>query len=227
MSGKLTVIGTPIGNFGDCSQRVLDSLKASETILAEDTRRTISLLNHFQLGKKEMISFSQQKERFKTDQIIQQLKADKSIALVSDAGMPSVSDPGAYLIDACHKNEIEVDVIPGPSAVTVAYTASGFSGPFIFEGFLGRDKKLRRYLRTIKDEKRHIIFYESPFRLIKCLDDILNILGDREVFIAREMTKMYQEFFRGACSQAITKFENEVKGELTVIIKGDVNNGKV
>src|SRR6056297_1694048 len=104
MSGKLVIVGTPIGNFGDCSTRVLEALKESDTILAEDTRRTILLLNHFQLGKKEMISFSQQKERFKTDQIIRQLKANKSIALVSDAGMPGVSDPGAFLIDTCHKN---------------------------------------------------------------------------------------------------------------------------
>jgi len=222
MTGKLTVIGTPIGNFGDCSQRVLGSLKEANIILAEDTRRTVVLLNHFQLGKKQMISFSQQKERLKTAPIIQQLQSGHSITLVSDAGMPGVSDPGAYLIDACHKNGIEVDVIPGPSAVTVAYTASGFNGAFIFEGFLGRDKKLRRYLRTIKEEKRHIIFYESPFRLIKCLNNIMNILGDREIFIAREMTKIHQEFFRGTCSQAITKYENEVKGELTVIIKGDV-----
>jgi len=222
MNGRLIIVGTPIGNLNDCSERVLETLKATDTILAEDTRRTITLLNHFQLGKKELISFSQQKEKVKTDQIIQQLRSGKTMALVSDAGMPCISDPGAYLIDACHDNGIVVDVIPGPSALTVAYAASGFRGPFIFEGFLGRDKKLRRYLRTIKDEKRHVIFYESPFRLIKCLKEIINIIGDREIFIAREMTKMHQEFFRGKCSAAFERFKDEVKGELTVIIKGDV-----
>ncbi|MFP4461022.1 MAG: 16S rRNA (cytidine(1402)-2'-O)-methyltransferase [Thermotogota bacterium] len=222
MKGQLIIIGTPIGNLSDCSPRVLESLKASDSILAEDTRRTITLLNHFQIGKKNLISFSQQKERQKTEQIIQQLKDGNSFALVTDAGMPSVSDPGAFLIEACHKNGIEVDVIPGPCALTVAYAASGFTGPFIFDGFLGRDKKLRRYLRTIKEEKRNIIFYESPYRLIKCINEIMNILGDRELFIAREMTKMHQEFFRGKCSQALLKFKDEIKGELTVIIKGDV-----
>jgi len=222
MSGKLTVVGTPIGHFGDCSQRVLEALKEANTILAEDTRRTIQLLNHFELGKKDLISFSQQKERFKTDGIIEKLKSGEVIALVSDAGMPTVSDPGSLLIAACHKNGIEIDVIPGPSALTVAYAASGFSGPFIFEGFLGRDKKLRRYLRTIKDEKRNVIFYESPFRLCKCLKEILTILGDREVFIAREMTKMHQEYYRGTCTDALEKYQGEVKGEITVIIRGDV-----
>jgi len=222
MSGKLIVVGTPIGHFGDCSQRILEALKDSDIILAEDTRRTIPLLNHFELGKKELISFSQQKERFKTDGIIEKLKSGEVIALVSDAGMPTVSDPGSLLIAACHKNGIEIDVIPGPSALTVAYAASGFSGPFIFEGFLGRDKKLRRYLRTIKDEKRNVIFYESPFRLCKCLKEILTILGDREVFIAREMTKMHQEYYRGTCTDALEKYQGEVKGEITVIIRGDV-----
>ncbi len=222
MSGKLVIVGTPIGNFGDCSTRVLEALKESNTILAEDTRRTVTLLNHFQLGKKELISFSQQKERFKTEGIIEKLKANQQIALVSDAGMPTVSDPGSLLIAACHENGIDIDVIPGPSALTVAYAASGFSGPFIFEGFLGRDKKLRRYLRTIKEEKRNIIFYESPFRLVKCLNEILAILGDREVFIAREMTKIYQEFYRGKCSEALQQFQGEIKGEITVIIRGDV-----
>src|SRR6056297_1519376 len=222
MNGRLIIVGTPIGNLIDCSERVLETLKTSDTILAEDTRRTITLLNHFQLGKKELISFSQQKEKVKTDQVIQQLRSGKTMVLVSDAGMPCISDPGAYLIDACHDNGIVIDVVPGPSALTVAYAASGFSGPFIFEGFLGRDKKLRRYLRTIKDEKRNVIFYESPFRLCKCLKEILTILGDREVFIAREMTKMHQEYYRGTCTDALEKYQGEVKGEITVIIRGDV-----
>ncbi len=227
MSGQLTIIGTPIGHFGDCSPRVLEALKNSDTILAEDTRRTMVLLNHFQLGKKELISFSQQKERTKSAMIIEKLKSGEQVALVSDAGMPCVSDPGSYLVEACYAHEIDVDVIPGPSAFVLAYAASGFGGSFIFEGFLGRDKKLRRYLRTLIGEKRNVIFYESPFRLNKCLTDIFNILGDREIFIAREMTKLHQEFYRGKCSQALMKFKDEVKGELTVIIRGDVNNGEV
>ncbi|HPF16277.1 MAG TPA: 16S rRNA (cytidine(1402)-2'-O)-methyltransferase [Thermotogota bacterium] len=222
MSGQLTIVGTPIGNFGDCSPRALESLKNADTILAEDTRRTMVLLNHFQLGKKELISFSQQKERLKSEMIIEKLKTGQQIALVSDAGMPCVSDPGSFLVEACYDHGIDVEVIPGPSAFVLAYAASGFGGSFIFEGFLGRDKKLRRYLRTLIGEKRHVIFYESPFRLNKCLSDILNILGDREVFVAREMTKMHQEFFRGKCSQALIKFSDEIKGELTVIIRGDV-----
>ncbi len=227
MSGKLVIIGTPVGNLEDFSIRSIKALKEAGLILAEDTRRTIVLLNHYEIGKKELISFSQQKERMKSDNIVQRLISGENIALVSDAGMPCISDPGALLVDKCHKNGIEVDVIPGPSAVTIAYSASGWSGAFIFEGFLGRDKKLRRYLRTIKEEKRNIIFYESPFRLIKCLKDILEILDDREVFVAREMTKLHQEFFRGKCSQALEHFKGEIKGEITVIIRGVINDGEV
>lgn len=227
MSGKLVIIGTPVGNLEDFSIRAIKALKEADLVLAEDTRRTIMLLNHYEIGRKELISFSQQKERMKSDHVLQRLISGENIAMVSDAGMPCISDPGALLVDKCHQNGVEVDIIPGPSAVTIAYSASGLSGSFIFEGFLGRDKKLRRYLRTITEEKRHIIFYESPFRLIKCLKDILFILGDREVFIAREMTKIHQEFFRGKCSQALEHFAGDIKGEITVIIKGVVNDGEV
>jgi 16S rRNA (cytidine1402-2'-O)-methyltransferase len=220
MSGKLVVAGTPIGNMEDCTPRVIDALKSCDFILAEDTRRTIQLLNMLAIGKKEIISFSQQKERLKAEHIIPRLKGGENGVIVSDAGMPCVSDPGSYIISLCHENGIEVDVLPGPSAVTVAYAASGFGGSFIFEGFVGRDKKFRRFLRTITEEKRNIIFYESPYRLNKCLKDVFDILGNREIFVAREMTKLHQEYFRGSCEAAMEHFEGEVKGEVTVIIRG-------
>ncbi|HOO33770.1 MAG TPA: 16S rRNA (cytidine(1402)-2'-O)-methyltransferase [Thermotogota bacterium] len=225
MNGKLIVAGTPIGNMEDCTVRVVNALKTCDFILAEDTRRTIQLLNMLEIGKKEIISFSQQKERLKAEQIIPRIKNGEKAVIVSDAGMPCVSDPGSYIISLCHKNDIEVDVLPGPSAVTVAYAASGFGGSFIFEGFVGRDKKFRRFIRSVAEEKRNIIFYESPFRLNKCLKDIFEILGNREIFVAREMTKIHQEYFRGTCEEAIEYFKGEVKGELTVIIRGAEQDG--
>jgi 16S rRNA (cytidine1402-2'-O)-methyltransferase len=156
----------------------------------------------------------------KAEHIVPRIKGGENAVIVSDAGMPCVSDPGSYIITLCHENEIEVDVLPGPSAVTVAYAASGFGGSFIFEGFVGRDKKFRRFIRSIIEEKRNIIFYESPFRLNKALKDIYNILGNREIFVAREMTKRHQEYFRGTCEEAMEHFKGEVKGEITVIIRG-------
>jgi len=219
-AGKLIVAGTPVGNLEDMTQRAKKALEEADFILAEDTRRSIKLLNHYAIGKKELISFSQQKERQKTDGIIERIRQGEIACIVSDAGMPCVSDPGSFIVNECYNNDIKVDVIPGPSAFVLAYAASGFSGSFIFEGFIGRDKKFRRFLRKNIEESRHIIFYESPYRLKKVLTDIKAILEERDVFIAREMTKMHQEFFRGSVSDAIAHFNGEVKGEITVIIKG-------
>jgi len=225
-SGNLSLVGTPIGNLEDITLRAIKTIKESDFILAEDTRRTITLLNGLDMGKKEIISFSQQKMLSKTEGILTRIKNGEKAVLVTDAGMPVVSDPGSYIVQRCHEEGIEIDVIPGPSAPICAYAASGFNGSFIFEGFLGRDKKLRRYLRTITEERRMVIFFESPFRLLKTLADILDILGNREVFIAREMTKIHQEFFRGTVQEAIEHFSSsEVKGEITVVLKGVEKDG--
>jgi len=219
--GKLIVVGTPIGNLEDITIRALKTLRSVDLILAEDTRRTMVLLNKYRI-KKPLLSFTEKNSKRRIKEVLPLLKEGKIVALVSDAGMPVISDPGYNLIEECWKNGIEVDVVPGPSALTSAVAVSGFPGSkFIFEGFLPRGKNRRRLLRALKEEKRPIVFFESPERLISTLKDILEILGDREVFIAREMTKMHQEFFRGKVSEALEHFgKKEILGEITVILSG-------
>ncbi|MDK2885554.1 MAG: rRNA (cytidine1402-2-O)-methyltransferase [Thermosipho sp. (in: thermotogales)] len=221
MQGKLILIGTPIGNIEDISLRALKVLKEVDLILSEDTRRTLKLLNYYSISK-PIDSFNEHSSMKKKEKILERLKNGEKIAYVSDAGMPVISDPGTDLVNMCHENDIEVDIIPGPSAVLTALAASGYYGNrFLFLGFMPRDKKRRRLLRKIKEgiELTDIfIFFESPERLIKTLKDILNIVGDIEIFVARELTKKFQEFFKGFVSEAIEYFENGVKGEITVIL---------
>ncbi|PLV59409.1 16S rRNA (cytidine(1402)-2'-O)-methyltransferase [Thermotoga sp. KOL6] len=219
--GKLIILGTPIGNLEDITIRALKTLKEVDLILAEDTRRTMILLNKYKI-KKPLVSFNERNSKRRIKQIIPLLKEGKNVALVSDAGMPVISDPGFNLIEECWKEGIMVDVVPGPSALTSAVAVSGFPGSkFIFEGFLPRGKNRRRLLRTLRDEKRPVVFFESPERLVATLRDILEILGDREIFIAREMTKIHQEFFRGKVSEAIEYFEKKKPlGEITVVLSG-------
>lgn len=220
-TGTLFIVGTPIGNLGDFSPRAIETLKECDVILAEDTRRTIILINHFEIGKKELISFSQQKSKYKSEYIIKILKEGKKVALVSDSGMPAISDPGVELLAKCYSEGINIEIVPGPSAVTSAFAASGFSGPFIFFGFLPRDKKLRRFLRNNQNETKNLIFFDSPFRFSKTLKETFEIFGDRDIFVAREMTKIHQEFYRGKISEAIIHFGTEIKGEITVVLKGE------
>ncbi|MCD6551987.1 16S rRNA (cytidine(1402)-2'-O)-methyltransferase [Thermotoga sp.] len=219
--GKLIVVGTPIGNLEDITIRALKTLRNVDLILAEDTRRTVILLNKYRI-KKPLLSFNEKNSKRRIKEVLPLLKEGKTVALVSDAGMPVISDPGHNLIEECWKNGVEVDVVPGASALTSAVAVSGFPGSkFIFEGFLPRGKNRRRLLRTLKEERRPVVFFESPERLISTLKDILEILGDREIFIAREMTKMHQEFFRGKVSEAIKHFEKKkTLGEITVILSG-------
>jgi len=214
-------VGTPIGNLEDITIRALKTLRNVDLILAEDTRRTVILLNKYRI-KKPLLSFNEKNSKRRIKEVLPLLKEGKTVALVSDAGMPVISDPGHNLIEECWKNGVEVDVVPGASALTSAVAVSGFPGSkFIFEGFLPRGKNRRRLLRTLKEERRPVVFFESPERLISTLKDILEILGDREIFIAREMTKMHQEFFRGKVSEAIKHFEKKkTLGEITVILSG-------
>ena len=214
-------MGTPIGNLEDITIRALKTLRNVDLILAEDTRRTVILLNKYRI-KKPLLSFNEKNSKRRIKEVLPLLKEGKAVALVSDAGMPVISDPGHNLIEECWKNGVEVDVVPGASALTSAVAVSGFPGSkFIFEGFLPRGKNRRRLLRTLKEERRPVVFFESPERLISTLKDILEILGDREIFIAREMTKMHQEFFRGKVSEAIKHFEKKkTLGEITVILSG-------
>ncbi|MCD6267618.1 MAG: 16S rRNA (cytidine(1402)-2'-O)-methyltransferase [Thermotogaceae bacterium] len=223
--GKLYIVGTPIGNLEDITIRAIKVLREVDFLLSEDKRRTYILLNRYGIRKKDMISFNEKNARKKIPMVIKKLRGGKTGALVSNAGMPVISDPGCDLVDACWKEGIEVDVVPGPSALISAVAVSGFPGSkFIFEGFLPRGKRRRRLLRTLRDEKKVMVFFESPERLLDTLKDIMDIMGNREVFIAREMTKKFQEFFRGTVEEAIKHFQKGALGEITIVLSGKVES---
>ncbi|AMW33287.1 16S rRNA (cytidine(1402)-2'-O)-methyltransferase [Fervidobacterium islandicum] len=218
--GVLYIVGTPIGNLGDITIRALEALRSVDLIIAEDTRRTLHLLSHYGISK-PLESFNERNSFRKIDHIIELLKSGTKIAQVSDAGMPVVSDPGWNLVKRCHEEGIKVEVIPGPSALTSAIALSGFQGTyFYFIGFMPKDKNRRRLLRKIKDDEliERFVFFESPERLKKTLEDIYKILGDCKVFIARELTKFHEEHFYGTVSQAMNYFD-KVKGEITVVVE--------
>lgn len=220
--GILYLCPTPIGNLEDITIRALNILKNVDIIAAEDTRHTIKLLNHYNISK-PLISYHEHNEKARTEEIIQALKSKKSVALVSDAGMPLISDPGQELVNRAINEGIKVVPLPGPSAALTALIASGMSTErFCFEGFLPENKKERRKkLDEIKSEKRTIILYESPHHLVKTLQDLLNSLGNRKITIARELTKVHEEFFRSTLEDAIQHFSGEVKGEFVLILDGN------
>ncbi|WP_250673436.1 16S rRNA (cytidine(1402)-2'-O)-methyltransferase [Paraclostridium ghonii] len=222
MSGKLYVCGTPIGNLEDITYRTLRVLNEVDLIAAEDTRHSIKLLNHFEISK-PLTSYHEYNKDNKGEYLINKLLSGENIALISDAGMPGISDPGEEVIKQAIENDIEVVVLPGPSASITALIGSGLeTGKFVFEGFLDRDKKRRRdQLEELKHEKRTIIFYESPHRLKDTLKDMLKILGNRYIAINRELTKKYQEIIRNDIQGCINIFnEREVKGEFVLIVEG-------
>ncbi|MGY4687263.1 16S rRNA (cytidine(1402)-2'-O)-methyltransferase [Petrotoga sp. DB-2] len=219
--GKLILVGTPIGNFEDITLRALKTLKEADLILTEDKRVTLKLINHFELGKKELFTFNEANSEKIMDTVLSLIESHNITALVSDAGMPVLADPGFNLVQKCWEKGIPIDVVPGPSALTSALAVSGFpASKFLFLGFLPRDKKLRRLLRKIKEFEYPIVFFESPNRIKKTLQEILENFGDIDVLVAREMTKLYQEFFKGKISEGIKFFgsKDRVKGELTVVI---------
>ncbi|CEP91981.1 tetrapyrrole methylase [[Clostridium] sordellii] len=222
MSGKLYVCGTPIGNLEDITYRTLKVLNEVDLIAAEDTRHSIKLLNHFEISK-PLTSYHEHNKENKGGYLINKLLSGENIALISDAGMPGISDPGEEIIKQAIENDIEVIVLPGPTASITALIGSGLeTSKFVFEGFLDRDKKRRREeLELIKHEKRTIIFYESPHRLKDTLKDMLKILGNRNIAVNRELTKKYQEVIRIDIQGCIDIFnEREVKGEFVLIVEG-------
>ncbi|WP_051962579.1 16S rRNA (cytidine(1402)-2'-O)-methyltransferase [Mesoaciditoga lauensis] len=213
----LKIVGTPIGNLADITPRALETLQSVDVILCEDTRQTLKLLKHYSISKK-LISFNDKNSSEKIQKILEELKKGKEYALVSDAGMPVISDPGFNLVDACHENDIEVDVIPGPSAVVSAVAASGLNtSHFVFLGFLPRGSKLRRTLKTVSELKMATVFYESPYRLKATLEEICKISPDARVFVAREMTKVHQTFYRGNPCELAEKVVE--KGEISVVVE--------
>ena len=222
MSGKLYVCATPIGNLEEITYRTLRVLNEVDLIAAEDTRHSIKLLNHFEISK-PLTSYHEHNKDSKGGYLINKLLEGENIALISDAGMPGISDPGEEVIKQAIENNIEIEVLPGATASITALVGSGLeTAKFAFEGFLDRDKKRRReQLEEIKHEKRTIIFYESPHRLKDTLKDMLKILGNRSISINRELTKKYQEIIRNDIQGCIDIFnEREVKGEFVLIVEG-------
>lgn len=222
MSGTLFVVGTPIGNLDDMSVRAVKTLEQVDFIAAEDTRVTLKLLNHFEI-KKPMVSYHEHNTRKKGGEIITRLLAGESCAIVTDAGMPCISDPGEDLVRLCAENGIDTKVIPGPSAAISALALSGLStSKFVFEGFLNPQKnaKLER-LQELSRETRTIIFYEAPHKLCDTLSAMYRVLGDRKITLARELTKIYEEVIRTTLSQAKERYEEKPpKGEFVLVVEG-------
>ena len=222
MSGKLYICPTPIGNLEDMTYRTIRILNEVDLIAAEDTRHSIKLLNHFEISK-PLTSYHEHNKDSKGGYLINKLLEGENIALISDAGMPGISDPGEDIIKQAIENNIEIEVLPGATASITALVGSGLeTGKFAFEGFLDRDKKVRRnQLEEVKEERRTIIFYESPHRLKDTLKDMLKVLGNRKIAVNREITKKYQEIIREDIETVINIFnEKEVKGEFVLIVEG-------
>ncbi len=228
MSNEITgqtlyLVGTPIGNLGDMTMRGLEVLKGVDTIAAEDTRHTGKLLHHFQI-KTPQISYHQHNEQQRIPDLIDRLKGGKSIALVTDAGMPGISDPGYLLVSACVAAGIRVIPIPGVTAVITAVSASGLpSDRFVFEGFLpakGQERKDR--LQAVSGDSRTLVFYESPHRLRQTLADFSETFGiDRQIVLGRELTKLHEEFWRGEIGAAIEHYTQvEPQGEYAIVLAG-------
>ena len=220
--GTLFVVSTPIGNLEDITLRALRILKEVDLIAAEDTRRTGLLLKHFGI-ETPLTSYFEGNELKKGEWLITRLKEGDRIALVSDAGTPGISDPGYRLVRLAIENGIPVIPIPGPSAIITALSVSGLpTDSFIFKGFLShKSKKRRDQIQQLKKLRETLIFYESPHRIHQTLQDIFEILGDREMVLARELTKIYEEILRGKVSEVIRQIEDrKLKGEITLVISG-------
>ena len=222
MDSILYVVGTPIGNLGDMSPRAVETLEAVDFIAAEDTRVTVKLLNHFNI-KKPMVSYFEHNKHDKGEKIIDRILAGESCAIVTDAGMPCISDPGEDLIRQCEAAGIRTVVVPGPSAVISALAVSGLeTGRFTFEGFLSVNKKSRsEHLESLRDERRTMIFYEAPHKLPNTLADLYSVFGDRKLTIARELTKLHEQIIRTTTKEAAQRYiEAPLKGELVLVLEG-------
>lgn len=222
MSGILYVVGTPIGNLGDMSPRAVETLENVDFIAAEDTRVTLKLLNHFGI-KKPMVSYFEHNKHQRGEIICRRILSGENCAIVTDAGMPCISDPGELLVKQCEEYGIEVKAVPGPSAVISALAISGLpTGRFTFEGFLSVNKKSRmEHLESVKNETRTMIFYEAPHKLNATLRDMLGAFGNRSIAIVRELTKIHEEVIRTTLEQAVERYsEAPLKGEIVLVIDG-------
>lgn len=222
MSGTLYLVGTPIGNLSDLSPRAKSTLASVDFIAAEDTRVSLKLLNHFDI-RKPLISYHEHNRAQSGEKILARLLAGESCALVTDAGMPAISDPGEDLVRLCAEHDVPVSPIPGPSACIAALAASAMpTQRFCFEGFLSTSKKSRaEHLESLKDERRTMIFHEAPHKLVRTLADMLAAWGERDIALCRELTKLHEQFYRTTLSEALAHYEqNPPKGEFVLVIHG-------
>lgn len=220
--GKLYIVGTPIGNLDDITIRAVNTLRNVDVILAEDTRQTLKLLNHFEISK-HMISYHRHNEDDKIEKIVEILNSGKNLALVSDAGMPIISDPGQNLVKYLVKNNYDIEVVPGVTALITAIVKSGLdSTRFTFEGFLSVNKKQRKErLKSLVNETRTMVFYEAPHKILSTLKDMYEYFGNRDICIARELTKIHEEYRYTNFKDAIINIEeNGIKGEIVLVISG-------
>ena len=219
---KLYIVPTPIGNLKDITLRALETLKEVDVILAEDTRTSSKLLKHYDISKK-LVAHHQHNEHKTTDRIIEYLNSGQTMALISDAGTPAISDPGFLLVRECIKNDIEIECLPGATAFVPALVNSGLPcDKFIFEGFLPHKKGRQTRLKLLQSETRTIIFYESPHRLLKTLKQFAEYFGEeRQASVSREITKLHEENIRGTVTELINYYETHtLKGEIVIIVNG-------
>ena len=221
--GTLYVVGTPIGNLGDFSPRAVETLEKVDFIAAEDTRVTVKLLNHFGI-KKPMVIYQKFNEFEQGDIIVSRLLNGESCAIVTDAGMPCISDPGETLVKLCIKADVKVEVVPGPSAVISALAVSGLSvSRFTFEGFLSVKRTSRmEHLMELRHERRTMVFYEAPHKLLSTLKDMNSVFGERNIVVVKELTKIHETSWRGTLSEAVRYHtENPPKGEYVLVLEGE------
>lgn len=220
--GRLTLVGTPIGNLSDMSPRAIEALAACDLIAAEDTRVSLKLLNHFGINK-PLVSYYEHNKRERGAMLCDRLLAGENVVLVTDAGMPAISDPGEDIVAMCHDRGIPVGVVPGPTAMATALAVSGLpTARFAFEGFLSVNKKERRaHLASIAGEVRTMVFYEAPHKLLATLTDLRTALGDRPVALVRELTKIHEEVVRTTLDEAIARYATDPpRGEFVLVVGG-------
>lgn len=220
--GKIYLVPTPIGNLKDITLRALETLEKVDEIAAEDTRQSLKLLNHYNI-RKPLFSYHQHNEQAKSEEIITKVLDGKSIALVTDAGTPGISDPGSVIVRKCIELDIPFEVLPGATAITTALVYSGLdTTKFVFIGFIPREtKEKKKMIIDIKDKKETLIFYESPHRLIESLAYLNENLGDRDIAVCRELTKLHEDIFRGTIKEAYDWFnENRPRGEFVLVVSG-------
>ncbi len=222
MAGTLYIVGTPIGNLGDLSPRAVETLRTADFVAAEDTRVTLKLLTHFDIHR-PLVSYYEHNKAESGRTILARLLSGESCALVTDAGMPAISDPGEDLVRLCAGAGVEVRVVPGPSAAVSALALSGLpTGRFTFEGFLSVNRSARfEHLDSLRGERRTMVFYEAPHKLLATLTDMLEVLGDRRVSLCRELTKVHEEVQRTTLSRAVEFYrENVPRGEYVLVLEG-------